>query len=93
MSDIMGEGHHIAPNGLKSNEIVVFSYDGNIVCIARTDNIMVDPSKKGGRHNSKGGNNPSNLADILINTKKGVKMKNDFKNMAWYCTYSYEGCV
>ena len=44
--NIMGEGHHIAPDGLKSNEIVVFSYDGNIVCIARTDNIMVDPSKK-----------------------------------------------
>lgn len=44
--NIMGEGHHIAPDGLKSNEIVVFSYDGNIVCIARTDHIKVEPNKK-----------------------------------------------
>lgn len=44
--NIMGEGHHIAPGGVKPNEIVLFSYDGNIVCIARNEELKENSKKK-----------------------------------------------
>ena len=34
--NIVGEGFHIAPDGLDKEELVVFSYDGSLVCIAKT---------------------------------------------------------
>jgi hypothetical protein len=37
-----GEGHPIAKDGLQSEEIVVFSYSGNIVCVAKTKELLIN---------------------------------------------------
>lgn len=43
--EIVGEGVHIASDGLDGKELVVFSYDGNLVCIARAEEIVLDSNK------------------------------------------------
>jgi hypothetical protein len=42
---IAGEGSHIAPDGLDEKELVVFSYDGNLVCIAKAERIILEKEK------------------------------------------------
>lgn len=42
---IAGGGAHIAPDGLDKDELVVFSYDGNLVCIAKVEGIILENNK------------------------------------------------
>ena len=42
---IAGEGSHIAPDGLDKQELVVFSYNGSLVCIARVEEIIMNNNK------------------------------------------------
>ncbi len=43
--DIAGEGAHIAVDGLKEEELIVFSYDGNLVCIAKVKDTIQENNK------------------------------------------------
>jgi hypothetical protein len=43
--DIVGEGSHIAPDGLDDQELIVFSYNGSLVCIARAEEIILNNNK------------------------------------------------
>lgn len=43
---IAGEGSHIASDGLDEQELIVFSYNGSLVCIARAEEIIVDNNNK-----------------------------------------------
>ncbi|MDR7868814.1 MAG: hypothetical protein RIN56_18630 [Sporomusaceae bacterium] len=43
--DIAGDGAFIAPDGLDKQELVVFSYDGSLVCIARAERIIMNNNK------------------------------------------------
>jgi hypothetical protein len=44
--NIMGEGAHIAPNSLIEGEKIIFSYDGNIVAIAKNERLILDKNNK-----------------------------------------------
>lgn len=39
---IIGEGNHIAADGLKEGELVIFSYSGQIICLAKTIQLVID---------------------------------------------------
>lgn len=43
--NIIGDGHHIGVNKTKPNEVVLFSYIGDIVCMARIIDVNEDNGK------------------------------------------------
>jgi hypothetical protein len=40
--NIEGEGIHISSDGLDNNELVLFSYSGKLVCLAKAERIILD---------------------------------------------------
>lgn len=43
--NIIGEGHHISEENINPNDIILFSYRGNIISLARAKNAVVKRGK------------------------------------------------